>query len=200
MARGLHRRLGSSDFSKRADESVRSPTWVDVRRTAVASKVATSRSSESVSVATFRTLAAHDAGERDGCLARADQEVGGLQRAGLAVEGLDRLAVPRVPDDDPPTAAVRLEALPIQGGAVEDVVGLAEVHHYEVREIDEQVDRSLADGEQEPAEPVRRRPRLHSVDGQADVAAASGRLDRERIGRPSPVDGSEVSSGSSSRS
>jgi hypothetical protein len=92
-------------------------------------------------------LAAHHARQRHGLVAGADQHVVGRERALDAVEGRHRLPRPRAAHDDRSAT---------ECAAIEQVVRLAEVEHHEVRRVDEQVDRTLSDGEQQHAQPTRR--------------------------------------------
>ena len=128
----------------------------------------------------LRGLAAHHAGQGDGFLSGTDQQVGGNQLALGPIQGRELLAGPRI---------AHVDAGRRQAAAVEDVVGLPEVEHHEVREVDQLIVRLLPHGEQEPAQPVGRGQGLGSVDGQRQVARAVARMEGDREGRPVPGGG-----------
>ena len=113
------------------------------------------------------------------------------ERALDAVERGEALARARVAHDD----AARRERR-----GVEQVVGLADVEHHEVRQVDEQVERPLSDGEQQRAQPRGERLDANAVDRERDVARriSAIRAHRERACR-CRSSGSVRSSGSSVR-
>ncbi len=63
------------------------------------------------------------------------------------------------------------------------MVGLPEVEHHEVRQVDEEVDRPLADGEQQMPEPVGRARGAYALDHESHITRALGRFDRNGVGR-----------------
>ena len=110
-----------------------------------------------------RALAAHDARQRLGLVARAHEQVRRFEHALLLVERRDVLTGLR-------TANVHCATLQVRG--VECVHRLAEVEHHEVREVDRQVDRTLPHRGEQHAQLPRRRVGNDTVDAQTAVARA----------------------------
>jgi hypothetical protein len=135
-------------FSKRAEESVRSPRRLEVRRIVVALKVATSSSSAVAPVFDLRVVAAHDAGEGDGRLAGADEQIRFARPPPRC-----RRASGSTRPFAPGARRCRDRRRGSRAGGVEDVVRLPEVEHHEVRDVDEQIDRALAHREQQVPQP-----------------------------------------------
>jgi hypothetical protein len=115
--------------------------------------------------------APHHASQGHRGLPGADQQVGDLQPALEPVQRGQALALARQAHDDP------LGGEPL---AVEQVVGLAQVQHHEVREVDQQVDRTLPHGQQQMPQPLRAGLGARAVDRQRHVATAGGRVDAHR--------------------
>ena len=120
----------------------------------IGSKFAASSRTSAVVSLDLGLLAAHDPGERDRALGVGDHEVGGLELPVDAVEGAERLARSRAPDDDPcPRASVA------KSNACS---GLPEREHHVVRHVDDVRDRPHAGRGQPRLQPHRRRAN-HSV-------------------------------------
>jgi len=108
-------------------------------------------------------LAAHDPGNGHGLAAVADHQRLGVQGPGLAVEGDEGLALPRAADDDPPF---------LEESEIEGVQGLPELHHDEVRHVNDVVDGPEPHGLEALPHPLRGGLDLHSLDHAGRVPGA----------------------------
>ena len=114
-------------------------------------------------------LAAHDAGDRRRAVGVVDDEHLGVERAHLAVERGDLLAVPG-PAHDEPAAGDAVE--------VEGVQRAAGQQHHVVGDVDDVVDRALPGGHQARLQPRRRRADRHVLeDARGEARAQVGGLD-----------------------
>ena len=125
--------------------------------------------------------AAHDPGDADRlALGVADEQVVGRARALDIVEGHQALALLRPPDHQP-TARHEVQVV--------RVVGLAELEHHVVRDVDERVDRPHPEREQAALHPVGRRADRDVAQHPGAEPSAQigvGDLDRDRIGGRRP--------------
>ena len=121
----------------------------------------------------FGSLAAHDPGQGDRLATGGDQHVGGGELALFPVQGRHGLAVLGVAHQD---------AVGTELAAVEQMIRLGQVQHHEVRDVHEQVDGTLARGQQQVAHPLRGLAVLQAVNRDPKVAAATLGLDLHRHG------------------
>ena len=119
----------------------------------------------------LRSLAPHDPRERHRFVARTDQQVAGLEFAFFAVEGCHGFTLARVANYD---AFLR------QLFGVEGVVGLTEVEHDEIGEIDNLIDRTLSHRQKQKTQPVWRGQGPGIFDRESEVAAAGVGIDSQR--------------------
>ena len=115
---------------------------------------------------------AHDPADPDGHAGGvADDAVIAFEPASHTVEGLDRLARSSPPDQDPPAA---------EEGEVVGMVGLADVEHDVVGDVDDGVDGPHARQGQPPGHPGRRRaPGYALEDGGGEPGAQVAALDHQ---------------------
>ena len=169
---------GSTPRSLRADASERRPSRAALSPIPTFVNQAISRATVGRGVADLGVGAAHDPGDADRpVVGVADQQVGRGQAAGDVVERRDLLAVAGPPD---------AEAAAAQRRQVVGVVGLAELEHHVVADVDDVVDRAHPGRGEALGHPRRRRPDGDAADDgrrEAAAAVAVDDLDRRRPGR-----------------
>jgi hypothetical protein len=136
-------------------------------------------------LAHLRALAAHDPGDRGRPVGVLDDEHLAVERAHLAVERGDPLALARAADDEPPAG----HAVEVEG-----VQRLAGQEHRVVRDVDDVVDRALAGGHQPRLQPLRRRADRHALEracGEArvEVRSLDADLDARDVARGAGIVG-----------
>ena len=136
---------------------------------------AASISTRVVSGCTSLRASAHDPGDRGGAGGVLDQDHVGVERARLAVEGLDLLAVARAADG---------ERRALDAVEVERVQRLPGEQHHVVGDVDDVRDRALAGGHQPRLQPQRARSDLDVLEhARGEARAQVGTLDDDRSRR-----------------